>query len=224
MHALFPDRKIDYIWYANKPPQQGGIPCKLTIEQFMGIYEKKGYPRFEYTETLWAPDDFNPTLIGVSEGYEPEIAAILKKPSTDRLTICFIDPIVGFGVFARENIAKGEVVSIYAGDITLLSSSHYSLIFGEKFWSVDAEKKGGISRFFSHLPYNVELEFAAYEKLIADPTLFATHLRQEGAPEAEVSMQLQFVKLNRMLSRDQRFQLYSYQSGVAGSDQGMVKR
>ncbi len=68
----------------------------------------------------------------------------------------YIDPVIGFGVFARTLIKKDTSMSIYAGIKTLKPSSSLVFLFEKKLdmlnLSTNAKQQGNLTRFINHAP------------------------------------------------------------------------
>ena len=86
------------------------------------------------------------------------------------MLIAFISPEVGFGVFARRAIKHGEIVAVYAGDFCVRDPNKktayiQSYFPDHDFAEIDAEKRGGVARFFQHLPFDLHRNFLTYKTL-----------------------------------------------------------
>lgn len=79
---------------------------------------------------------------------------------TAPIVIKWIDPVLGYGAFATEDIKKGDFVVEYAGVVRQLSRKHpdqnpYCFHYPTKWWSlkymtVDSMREGNVSRFINH--------------------------------------------------------------------------
>lgn len=84
----------------------------------------------------------------------------ILEGKTASAVIKWIDPILGYGAFAAEDLQKGQFVVEYAGAIRQLSRRHpdqnpYCFHYPTKWWSlkyltIDAMKEGNLSRFINH--------------------------------------------------------------------------
>lgn len=159
----------DEIWYADKPLSENGVAQKISIIAFMKIYQQKMGVRFDYTETLWADKQLKAETLNVEHDQRAiqEIMALLQSPLTDKIVICYVDPSIGFAAYARCEIPAWSTLAVYAGEIhhkpnaSDANSDAYSLEIKanaiyplKKTYSISANQRGGIARFFAHLPYS----------------------------------------------------------------------
>lgn len=217
MWSLFPDKKRSYIWYADQPPLLGGIPRKVSLEEFMAIYVSKGGKVFEYTETLWSAlpaASFPPKVRSPDiERAAQETVKLLKTPKTDKFVIAYISPEVGFGVFAREKINRSEPLSIYAGVIapekSIVEEEYcYNLEGGH---SVDAHYYGNISRFFQHLP--------------ADPSRFVQAMREAQEEKYQIIAAIQgHAAMNQAKQKDEATLMANVSEDVGWEFERLRKR
>lgn len=88
---------------------------------------------------------------------EDDMAQLLKFPRNfSRFELRYIDRNMGFGVFSREVIHKGEVISFFGGVKTLQLPKSLNYSFENQFdclsTSIDARHYGNITRFINHAP------------------------------------------------------------------------
>lgn len=88
------------------------------------------------------------------------LLALLKQPQDfSRYELRYISPEIGFGVFSKENIKEGEIISFYTGiKTTHTSQSNYTFISQKDCLQLrlDARKQGNITRFINHAPKELD--------------------------------------------------------------------
>ncbi len=198
-----------YIWYADKPPLLGGIPRKLTIAEFETLI-----PNFTYSEHIHA--DFKPNLklnfFQVPSVLTDKARFRLHNPLNDKLVVCYINEQVGYGLFARQDIERREVIALYSGVLTSnktakITDQHndysYNIGYEDKEnnpYEMEANSHGGLARFMQHLPYNptfIADDWVAYFKQANEDEII-THLREQPdagtATEYELSLSAKALK------------------------------
>ena len=123
--------------------------------------QKKIEKRFERSWTRF----YNKAEPLLSEAREERFEAFFRQLEKDgcderytrRVTIRFINPLVGYGVFAKEDIPPYSTLNHYAGLLMLdeeIDPDHDSTFsFTEyKTFSIDAMKHGNWCRFMNHCP------------------------------------------------------------------------
>jgi hypothetical protein len=153
------------LWYAEKPPALGGVPEYINVDEFMRRYVARGGKPFEYTETTWCKPGLIRSMNAVDRErkyfeLQPFFESCLRRPQqlTDKLVITFISPDVGFGVFAREKIPAEQIICFYNGIFTHQFGKESLYAMGTHNipdYIIDAQEKGGIARFFQHLPISM---------------------------------------------------------------------
>lgn len=99
-----------------------------------------------------------PESININEIYTPISALPIETPSMRRMVeLRFISHKIGFGVFARQAIAKNQQVLFYLGNVhqddAENSAYPYAFAFRDAFHcKVDAYRLGNIARFINHAP------------------------------------------------------------------------
>jgi hypothetical protein len=182
---LYPESPLTHIYYSDYPPQHPSFREEtLTSEQFSERYVRITGKRFFYSDSLWYPATWQ-----VSNKVNKERTTHQDiKPETlthyrERLLIAYIHPKVGFGLFARESISIGSIVTLYGGNIiNFTDTKHLSLdtyylsydvslkedgtkktfvpldaIPHDTKFIVDAYERGGVGRFIQHFPLPTEL-------------------------------------------------------------------
>ncbi len=166
------DNPPRHIWYADKLLNQGGEPREITIAEFQRIYAEKTHSNFQYTETVWYDSASRISHEKYKSHYSVrlanEVKQMLHSPSINNIVICYVNEQVGFAAYARKSIAAFSTIAVYAGDLVpdklkdRTSSYLLSAKPGQNFKdedvsdSVDAKTRGGIARFFAHLPHCVQ--------------------------------------------------------------------
>jgi len=87
----------------------------------------------------------------------PEAIQTLNTPvDLTRYELRYIDPVIGFGVFARTLIKKNTPISIYSGIKTLKPPSSFVFLYEKKLdmlnLSTNAKQQGNLTRFINHAP------------------------------------------------------------------------
>jgi hypothetical protein len=157
-----------YIWYSGGLEQ---TPKQLSIAEFMQIYQSKGQQAFDYTETVWFHPQYRAEMdirdkAKKYENMRANFIQLLLRPNivTDKIYLRFIDDTVGFGAFARAPIPRRSLVGIYAGvlestfkqSVYAMSDSYLPDV------QIDAERRGGLSRFFLHMPRSLDNYYEYY--------------------------------------------------------------
>jgi len=162
----------EIIYTADKPPRLGGQERAVTPAEFARQRGMQGW-----TESLMAElADINEVKTIKNDykikytriGFDFRAAAINKN--LNKLCIAYINSIVGFGVFAREDIPAKSAVAIYSGVIKPVKNAKefeggdYEFEVrnnGEVTASIDSENYGGIARFIQHIPNKNDYCFAS---------------------------------------------------------------
>ncbi|MGB6976295.1 MAG: SET domain-containing protein-lysine N-methyltransferase [Gammaproteobacteria bacterium] len=165
LKPLFPAKQLEKIPVADKPLSQGGKITYLSPEQFK---EKFGC---ECTASIWGTEEqasdyqkrWQKALSNSGKLTETELKILhrLDNPFEDAV-ICFIDEKVGYGLFAKKDIAAGTIIGVYSG--TLGKAKTFEEAHDAYDYTLDknandivsAKEKGGITRFMQHLPNNYE--------------------------------------------------------------------
>ena len=107
--------------YISTDPRKGADES-IPIKKFTNIISRIRGHRFEFSEDVIIYDTFSarelPTIVDADRLYieNKTLIAILKDPpSISALEVRYIDPIMRFGVFARDVIKQNTVIAIYSG-------------------------------------------------------------------------------------------------------------
>lgn len=163
--ALFTNSmQVTHVWVADKPPRLGGVPRKITVEEFNKMIGND----FIYTENVHVDRKAKINLEAIHSREHMRLAILnfLKSPLNDKLAVCYMGEQLGYGVFTRIDIAIGETVAIYAGELKEASekkskrNTAYGLdvdtFTGQSSFYIDAAECGSVARFFQHLPLNAD--------------------------------------------------------------------
>lgn len=135
----------------------------ITIKKMEELVsDLSGFP-FHFSEQLIIDDEFTfedlPQQINGESLYRSNIdmVKLLKKPSNlKKYELRYINPELGFGVFSREAIKKGEPINIYTGVKRTPKFSHFKYAFVNQRdclnMYLDARQLGNITRFINHAP------------------------------------------------------------------------
>lgn len=93
-------------------------------------------------------------------GWEKTFHREIAEGITAPIIIKWIDPVLGYGAFAAEDIAQGEFIGEYTGVVRQLYRRHpdhnpYCFHYPTKLWSmnyftIDSMKEGNLTRFINH--------------------------------------------------------------------------
>lgn len=163
---VFTDNLPNKIWYADKPINEGGKEREISIAEFIEIYQAKMGVSFEYTETFWVDANFNPEQVDntIDQQMVEEIKQLLQQPLVDKFVVCYLNSTIGFVAYARCEIPELSIVAAYTGEIATKrnveqSRDNYLLVVKpneiynlDQTYQVSPKNRGGLSRFFCHLP------------------------------------------------------------------------
>ncbi|MDF1684163.1 MAG: SET domain-containing protein-lysine N-methyltransferase [Legionellaceae bacterium] len=139
----------------------------ITVEELNRFTSKHlGLPFFFSDDLIIHENNITldklPIKIDGDRLYETTPEAIQALSSSIDLTCCelrYIDPIIGFGVFARTLIKKNTPFSIYAGLKVLKPTKSFIFLYEKDLdilnLSTDAEQQGNLTRFINHAPTTV---------------------------------------------------------------------
>ena len=109
-------------------------------------------------ETTFTIDDL-PVSVNGDALYHVDIKLVelLKTPNDfNHYELRYINPRIGFGVFSKKEIKKGDIISFYTGIKThqLISSKNYAFSSNRDCLNLDldARQHGNIARFINHAP------------------------------------------------------------------------
>lgn len=137
----------------------------ISISQLESLIRDLYRVNFKFSEDLiiegaLTVDDL-PQCINGDDLYQVDAHILeLLKLSRDinRYELRYISPTIGFGVFSRNVIKKGEMIGIYSGikTIHVLETFKYAFEKGEDILGMylDASQQGNLQRFINHAPNN----------------------------------------------------------------------
>lgn len=140
--------------------QRFGIKTKIEYLEDVKV-DQKSFDRFKKSWRRF----YNKGELIISEHREQRCEAFFRQMERDgsdkrycqRIAIRFINPVVGYGVFAKENIPPYSTLGHYAGvlmhddDINPDHDSTFSFT-DYKTYSIDAMRKGNWTRYMNHSP------------------------------------------------------------------------
>lgn len=143
----------DRIYFSSKPLPQA---TQQDIEQLSIADINKKFSRhrnldeFTWENNILAPDDWKLS----SEDDEARLADYYNKIiPQDSFVVCYINNEVGYGIFNRKKIKKGDIL-FYGGELTPPSDnklSTYRMGAPDDLYVIDSEKRGGFAALFQDL-------------------------------------------------------------------------
>ncbi len=141
----------------------------ISISQLESLICHLSGFKFEYSNDIIIEDLFTiadlPDSIDGDALYsaDPTKIALLKTMANDkRYELRYINFDIGFGVFSREAISTGDVISFYTGIKTIHIPTTFEYTFENKLdclnMSLDARQHGNITRFVNHAPSRVDTD------------------------------------------------------------------
>jgi hypothetical protein len=222
-----------FVWYADKPLRQGGIPRKISIQELVLLTGND----FTFIENIFYFKHFQPNLSSLHSNSKIQSAVLsrLKNPLIDKLVICYMGLNVGHGVFAREDISLGDIVAIYSGELKKKSNTNtesaYSLDIdtqtGSGNYYIDAKNYGGIARFIQHLPLNsTKLADKLISSFKANTSLVRTYMELTTASDdfspAEREMHITGMTQDVIFNNGMQFrEMLNYKAEI---EQGRIDR
>ena len=135
----------------------------ICIRQLNALISQLSHINFKFSDAILIDNLFTiedlPFSIDGDALYEthPNIVDLLKNTDDlNRYELRYIGYDIGFGVFCRDAINKGDVISLYSGVKTIESSTTSRYAFKSKKdclnMYIDARLYGNITRFINHAP------------------------------------------------------------------------
>jgi hypothetical protein len=128
--------------------------------------EKFGIRWKEERELSREDMEWHVNFISTLEEFEPwRFSTRLSFPYIyPAIAVCYMGPEVGYGLFAMENIKKGDIVTEYVGEYIKhikgkKRSPHAVTLAGGEDIDIDAQYVGNAARFASHLPTMYDLTY-----------------------------------------------------------------
>ena len=140
----------------------------ISLEQFNAMISRFNGITFHYQDTLeleqiltisHLPAEVNADLLYQTD---PEILEVCKQADDlDKYEIRYINRFIGFGVYARQDIAEDEWITHYCGLKNTTTDVGGSYAFGQKQDTlklrIEALNFGNLSRFINHAPKRAHL-------------------------------------------------------------------
>lgn len=135
----------------------------VGVKQLEGIVKDFSKTPFRYLDNVFIDQSFStqdlPQEINADALYTTHIELENRLQTPDQLTnieLRYINRFIGFGVYARQDIKKGDLILIYCGKKSLKKpkeSAYYFLPFSDQLnMGIDAKNFGNITRFINHAP------------------------------------------------------------------------
>jgi len=163
--SFFEPPRVPESIYLSIDSQKHAQECISTEQLEQIVAHISGYP-FTFLEGMIIDEEFTmqdlPKSVDGDSLYtgDIELLALLKAPfNSERFELRYISPGMGFGVFTREVIKKGENIFFYGGvkkngnthDVENVSYAFDSKLDCLKMF-IDAREYGNIARFVNHAP------------------------------------------------------------------------
>lgn len=144
--------------------------------------------QFIYSEDYIIDDMFTiedlPDAVNGDSFYETN-SQLLKQLNTSinfsRYELRYISPIIGFGVFSKEIIKKGDFISFYTGVKRTKNSPYRNYTFKSQHdclkMCLDASERGNIARFINHAPNH---DAASSQEVLVEANVKALHDNLNG--------------------------------------------
>jgi hypothetical protein len=150
MRSLLNLAKAKFIYFCNKPLPRAKPEeiKKLTIAEVNTLFAK----RRNLSQFNWSTDYHVPDQWQLSEADKHTLASLEKEQiPSDKFVLCYINDVVGYGIFAREPIAKMSI-AFYGGKLIPKSNRDSSYCFMYDNGSIlDAYEMGAHSSIFQDL-------------------------------------------------------------------------
>ncbi|BCA93786.1 hypothetical protein TUM19329_01470 [Legionella antarctica] len=134
----------------------------ISIHQLEALISHLSQFKFVFSEAIIVDSQFTikdlPLSIDGDALYttDKKLITLLKTPHDfSRYELRYINPEIGFGVFSKGTIEKGEIISFYTGIKThSLPETRFSFIQAQDCFmmKIDASQYGNITRFINHAP------------------------------------------------------------------------
>ena len=151
----------------------------LSISELEALVSALGGYHFQFYSGYMLNESFRlddlPTVVNGDLLYERDstMVELLKSPTDiSRFELRYIDAFIRLGVYARQALKKGDIISVYSGVKCVAYPEGSAYFFGNekdllKLY-VDAKKRGNISRFINHAP-SVNADTSSFLKANISP-------------------------------------------------------
>lgn len=154
MKPLLNLKHPESVYFCEKPLPQAKPEeiRKVSTTEINTLFAKhRKIPKFSWSDDFLVPDDC--VLTDRDRKYLAELTC--KQIPSDSFVICFINDTVGYGIFAREEIAENSIV-FYGGKVTLETDTNVHYCFqNEDGTMLDASETSGHAAIFQDL-YSAE--------------------------------------------------------------------
>lgn len=158
----------------------------ITIDQLNKLSGLIIKTKFHYSEMILIDDEFTIKELPVSVNgdllfrRDEEIIELLKQPADlSRFELRYINPVIGFGLYSKTTIRRGEIISLYTGikATRLPTDLQYTFIPKDDSLNLhmNAKFSGNITRFINHAPSAKKEESHDSKQLLNDNCI--THSR-----------------------------------------------
>lgn len=135
----------------------------ITIDQLNKLSGQIIKTKFHYSEMILIDDEFTIKELPMSVNgdllfrRDEEIVNLLKQPADlSRFELRYINPVIGFGLYSKTIIRRGEIISLYTGIKATGLPTDLQYTFIPKYDSLNlhmnAKFLGNITRFINHAP------------------------------------------------------------------------
>lgn len=151
----------EHLYFSINPYQKATQALPLTqLERLIQVYSNE---HFEFSHDVHFEDTFSlkdlPQSVDADKLYDTSSQAqqLLKTPPQfDLYELRYIDPAVGFGIFCRQNILKGQCIGVYNGIKKAQRPDNRAYLYCARLdvlgTEVDARPLGNLTRFINHAP------------------------------------------------------------------------
>ena len=153
----------------------------ITLEELKRLISKNlGLPFFFSDALVIHADKLTleklPTTVNGDRLYEATPTAMQALTASVDLTcyeLRYINPTIGFGIFARTLVKKNTIISIYSGMNVLEPPNTFAYSYTTKLeilnMRTDAEQQGNLTRFINHAPTTAENKNHAVANMETNP-------------------------------------------------------
>ena len=152
---------VDELYFS--PHRQKRAKHTISIRSFTALVQYFFGPGFEFSEDLIMAEEFTfgdlPHFIHGDALYyrNHDVFEALSRPrDVNRFEVRYISEFMGFGLFCRERVLKGEVLFHYAGLKIIHKPQTNAYVFQSELdcfdMLIDARSSGNLARFVNHAP------------------------------------------------------------------------
>lgn len=195
-HCIFDIKPSPYFKYRNRPNEaiyfspngQNAAQQLIQIQTLEKMVQQIHHQKYQFSEDIILDQRLTlkdlPDEVDGNRLFEwhPHILHLLESPpSLNNIELRYIDPTIGFGIFARDFIAKDSPVVIYTGN--KVTSAIKDLSYGFLSMndclnlSIDGKYRGNISRFINHAPNSEHADSKNSVFLNANLMAYASYMK-----------------------------------------------